>query len=202
MNGMGEDDGLESDVQKEKEKFLDDLDGSDEELSSSSSEEEESEDEWNGEDDDNKKKKVVTRKPVAKGKKGKASLLAPIVIPGAMKSELAMSDYEKIREGNIKDRDEMLAKLMADFNQYKQDNGLAKGAVKKVQKKRTAGSFQTGAHIPLTRRKSSRLTDEQKKEQMGSIEWMTTEGERRKLAEEDSDYEEDDEDRPAKKKRA
>lgn len=192
------DEGLEADVEKEKAKFLDDLDGSDEELSSSSSEEEDSEDEWKGENsktDWNEKIRGASRKPAAKGKKGKGNILAPIVIPGAMKSELAMSDYEKIRDGNIKARDEMLAKLMADFNQYKQENGLVKQQPKKVHRRKTTdGQFQSTARAPLTRRKSSRLTEEQKKETFGSIEWMTPEGERRKkLAEENSDYEEDDE---------
>lgn len=196
------DEDVEDELEKVKEKFKEDL--SDEEDEDSSSSEEESEDDWNDDDDNafgKKRKTVVARRP-SKAKRSKAALLKPIVIPGAMKSELALSDYEKIRNDNIKEKDEMLARLMADFAQYKEDNGLATKKAAPKKRKREDGSFQTGAHIPLTRRKSSRLTDEQKKEQMGSIEWMTTEGERRKLAEEDSDYEEDDEDRPTKKKRA
>lgn len=197
------DEDLEADVNKEKAKFLDDLDGSDDQLSSSS-DEEESEDEWKGDDDnDSKKKTVVNRKPAAKGKKGKHALLAPIVIPGAMKSELAMSDYEKIRDNNIKEKDKMLAKLMADFNQYKQDNGLTKQP-KKLQKKKikAEGAFQSTARAPLTMRKSSRLMNQDKKETLGTIEWMTPEGEKRKrLAEEDSDFEEDGDQQPEKKRR-
>merc|ERR1712080_181271 len=63
------------------------------------------------------KKKVKNKKDTAQ--------LEPIVIPGAMTSDGATSDYEKIRENNIKAREDMLIKLLADIHLYKQDTGLA-----------------------------------------------------------------------------
>ena len=39
-----------------------------------------------------------------------------------MKSEL--SDYEKVRQDNIKERQDMLAALMADFVDFKKDSGI------------------------------------------------------------------------------
>jgi len=195
------DEGVEADVEKEKAKFLDDLDCSDEQIDTSSNEEE-SDDDWNGDEEVSRTNAVVKKNP-PKLKKGKNALLAPIVIPGAMKSELALSDYEKIRDNNIKARDDMLAKLMADFNQYKQDNGLAKPPPgKKLQKKKTKAdaAFQSAARAPITLRKSSRLVNQDKKETLGTIEWDNPEADKRKrLAEEDSDYE--DEDQPQRKRR-
>ena len=44
-------------------------------------------------------------------------------LPGAIKSEL--SDYEKVRQDNIKERQDMLAALMADFVDFKKDFGIA-----------------------------------------------------------------------------
>ena len=43
-------------------------------------------------------------------------------LPGAIKSEL--SDYEKVRQDNIKERQDMLAALMADFVDFKKDSGI------------------------------------------------------------------------------
>jgi len=196
-------------------KCLDRSDVSDEGLSSSS-EEEESEDDWTNEEDDSddewigddyhdinnlqKKKEVV--KP--NDKKEKNPLLVPIVIPGAMTSEGATSDYEKIRENNIKDREEMLVKLMADFHLYKQDNGLAtprkvqrkdisllatpvpmRGLAtpkaKKVQRKKLLIPGKS-AKTPL-KNKTSTVQNEQKMKTPGDFGWMTPKGEWKKKLE-------------------
>lgn len=101
---------------------------------SSCSDEDESEDEWTNDDDygdsdeewtgdDYHDMNNVIKKKV-KNKKDTAQL-EPIVIPGAMTSDGATSDYEKIRENNIKAREDLLVKLMADIHLYKQDTGLA-----------------------------------------------------------------------------
>jgi len=118
-----------------------------------------------------------------KGKR-KSSLQAPIMI------NEALSEYEKIRNDNIKERESMLAQLMSDIKDYKQEAGMAPKPVAKKGKgkgglKRKKGtedeSFETGANIPSTRRRSSRLSLQDKKETLGSIEWMTPEKEKRKF---------------------
>jgi len=97
--------------------------------------EDESEDEWSNDEDyddsgeewtgdDYHDMDNVVKKDKVKNKKDHAEL-EPIVIPGAMTTDGAASDYEKIREDNIKAREDMLVKLMADIHLYKQDNGLA-----------------------------------------------------------------------------
>jgi len=188
------DEAVEVETEKEKEKFLKELDDSDSESS-----DDDDDDDWNGSDDDDafKKKKPAARarKPVAK-RGGKMAGL-PMIVPGAMKSEL--SEYEKIRENNIKEREAMLMALMKDFDTYKQDNGLVKSAQRPVKRRKTGedGAFRTTARAPLTRRKSSRLT-EGEKEQEGLIEW--SENNKRKLAEEDSDYSDDEEGEEGEKK--
>jgi len=187
------DEAVEVETEKEKEKFLKELDDSESESS-----DDDDDDDWNGSDDDDAfKKKPAARKPVAKrGRKGPL----PMVVPAAMKSELSkLSEYEQIRENNIKEREAMLMALMKDFDTYKQDNGLVKSAQRPVKRRKTGedGAFRTTARAPLTRRKSSRLT-EGEKEQEGLIEW--SENNKRKLAEEDSDYSDDEEGEPKKRR--
>ena len=129
------DEGVEEEMEKEKEKFLDDLEEDSEE-----SEDDDDDDDWNGSDDDDAfKKKKVVRKP-AKTKGRKACI--PIIIPGAMKSEL--SEYEKVRENNIKEREAMLQALMNDFDQYKKDTGITKTAkpVQRRKNKNKDGAFR------------------------------------------------------------
>ena len=170
---------------------------------SSSSSEEESESDWEGDSDDGFKKaankqpkpKKLVKKKGAAGRQ-RAALNAPIVIPGAMKSEL--SAYEKLRDDNIKAREDMLAALMADFQSFKNDSGI-KAKENKPKKKRTFDdAFRSSGFMPLERRKSSRLADkpEDGSEKLGSEVWgdEARERERRefRLAEEASDYDEDD----------
>merc|ERR1719228_315625 len=73
----------------------------------SSSSEEESESDWEGDSDDGFKKSTKKpapqrKKPKGKAAKQRAALDAPILIPGALKSEL--SEYEKLRDENIRAR--------------------------------------------------------------------------------------------------
>lgn len=165
----------------------------------SSSSEEESESDWDGDSDDGFKK--AAKKPAPKKKKvirARAALNQPIIIPGAMKSEL--SAYEKIREDNIKERQDMLAALMADFQDYKTDMGI--GAKKPAQPKRKrrldddGSAFRSSAGLPTERRKSARLAEQPEggSAQLGSQTWDVETKEYRefKLAEEQSDYDEED----------
>jgi len=190
---------LGEDMEKEKQKFLDELD---EGLSS----EDESESDWDGDSDDGFKKAASKPVPKKKGKaaKAKAVLLnKPVIMPGALKGE--MSAYEQIRADNIKEREDMLAALMADFADYKKDVGLGpKPAQKRKRKTEDGGSFKTGASIPTELRKSTRLSMKpEDKEKLGSNVWSTTPDGRCKLAEEYSDYDDEDYEiyEAAKKKR-
>ena len=47
-----------------------------------------------------------------------------------MPSSAKMSEYEKIRQGNITERESMLQELNAEFNSFKKDSGI--GAAKKA----------------------------------------------------------------------
>jgi len=196
---------LGEDMEKEKQKFLDELD---EGLSS----EDESESDWDGDSDDGfqkaaEKPRVMTKKK-GKAAKARAALKAPIVIPGALKSE--MSAYEQIRADNIAEREAMLAALMADFKDYKQEVGLGpKPAQKRKRKTDDGGAFKTGAHVPTERRQSNRLCNKPDRlsmnpeDKLGSTVWSTNPDGRHKLAEEYSDYDEEDYEiyEAAKKKR-
>ena len=82
--------------------------------------------------------------------------------PTALKSK--MSDYEKIREGNIAEREAMLAALMADFSDFKKDTGLAvaKRAPPKKRKRvdydsDDEGGFRSSVKVEGSR-KSARLS--------------------------------------------
>merc|ERR1712142_1008884 len=166
-----------------------------------SSSEDESESDWEGDSDDGFKK--AAKKPAPKKVKGKAAraraaLNKPVVIPGAMKSEL--SAYEKIREDNIAERQALLDALMADFAEYKADNGLSNPDKKPQKRKRRldddGSAFRSSAGLPTERRKSARLAEKPEggEEQLGSQVWdaETKEYREYKLAEEQSDYDEDD----------
>ena len=199
---------IEDDVPKKMEDIEKDELSEEENPPSSSSEEEESESDWDGDSEDQGFTKKQSR-PRAKVKKGKASLRAqmnqPIVIPGAMKTEL--SEYELIRAENIKEREEMLAALMADFQDFKKDSGIA--AIKKPQKKKRTfdEAFRSSGAMPHERRKSSRLSEKPEGEtepRYGSEVWDDESRERRSfsLAEEASDYDEEDyENHEVRKKR-
>ena len=167
----------------------------------SSSSEEASESDWDGDSEDGFKKAVKSRPKKLSKKRGKAAqqraaLKAPIFIPGAMKSEL--SEYEKVRSDNIKAREDMLAALMADFEDYKKDSGLKPKERKPAKKKRTFDeAFRASGQMPLERRTSRRLAErpEDGSDRLGSEVWEDEAARERReyrLAEEMSDYDEED----------
>ena len=98
---------------------------------------EESDDEFDpsdsSEDDDVKKKGLMAKKAAPKRKaptgRGRGGALK---MPTAMTGEL--SEYEKIRQGNIVEREVMLQTLIVDFDSYKKDSGI--GATKKAPPKK------------------------------------------------------------------
>ena len=107
----------------------------DEEGEESSSSEEESNDgfDLNDSDDDVKKKGFMAKKAPPKRKapagRGRGGALK---MPTALTGEL--SEYEKIRQGNIAEREEMLKELIADFDSFKKDSGI--GVAKKAPLKK------------------------------------------------------------------
>ena len=85
------------------------------------------------EDDDVKKKGLLAKKaapkrkaPTGRGRGG--ALKMPTALTGGL------SEYEKIRQGNIAEREAMLQTLIADFDSYKKDLGI--GAAKKAPPKK------------------------------------------------------------------
>ena len=85
------------------------------------------------EDDDVKKKGLLAKKaapkrkaPTGRGRGG--ALKMPTALTGGL------SEYEKIRQGNIAEREAMLQDLMADFDSFKKDLGI--GAAKKTPPKK------------------------------------------------------------------
>ena len=206
----------ETKMADEKKKFLEDLEESDvekeksekeetdeEEEEESSSSEEESDDEFdpNDSDDDVKKKGFMAKKAPPKRKapagRGRGGALK---MPTALTGEL--SEYEKIREGNIAEREAMLQALMADFDSFKKDSGI--GAAKKAPPKKrrrveydsdNEGGFRGGKVKVEGSRKSARLSAApEDKGKMGS-EITYKEGydpKSRGLAEERDDYDSDD----------
>jgi len=193
-----ENDGTGKDVNDEEEEA--EADESEEEQLEDPSSDEESESDWDGDSDDGFQK--AAKKPVLKKKgkaaKARAALNKPVVIPGAMKSEL--SAYEKIRDDNIKERQAMLAALMADFQEYKKETGITNASKQPQKRKRKlnddGSSFRSSIGLPSERRKSARLAEKPEggEEQLGSQVWdaETKEYREYKLAEEQSDYDEDD----------
>ena len=98
---------------------------------------EESDDEFDpsdsSEDDDVKKKGLMAKKaapkrkaPTGRGRGG--ALKMPTALTGGL------SEYEKIRQGNIAEREAMLQTLIADFDSYNKDSGI--GAAKKAPPKK------------------------------------------------------------------
>ena len=166
-----------------------------EEEEESSSSEEESDDEFdpNDSDDDVKKKGFMAKKAPPKRKapagRGRGGALK---MPTALTGEL--SEYEKIREGNIAERKAMLQALMADFDSFKKDSGI--GAAKKAPPKKrrrveydndNEGGFRGGKVKVEGSRKSARLsTAPEDKGKMGSE--ITYDPKSRGLAEERDDY--------------
>ena len=107
-----------------------------------------------------KKKGVMAKKAAPKGKaptgRGRGGALK---MPTALTGEL--SEYEKIRQGNIAEREEMLQELIADFGSFKKDSGI--GAAKKapLKKKRVENDSDDEAEIRVkkARMEGSRKSD-------------------------------------------
>ena len=175
-----------------------------EDQKSSSSEEEDSESDWDGDSDDDAFKRKPSR-PKMRKSKARVQMNQPIVIPGAMKTEL--SDYELLREQNIEERNEMLAALMTDFQKFKNDTGLTSAIKPQKKKRKFDEAFKSSGEMPHERRKSSRLAERPEGEtepRYGSEVWDDETREKRffQLAEEASDYDEDDyENHEVRKKR-
>ena len=95
----------------------------------------ESDDEFdlNDSDDDALKRGFLAKKVPPKSKtpagRGRGETLKT---PMALTAN--MSEYEKIRQGNIAEREEMLRELIADFDSFKKDSGI--GAAKKAPLKK------------------------------------------------------------------
>ena len=68
-----------------------------------------------------------------------------------------MSDYEKIREGNIAEREAMLSALKTDFSDFKKDSGIS-AAKKAPSKKRKRVKYGSGSDAGGFQRKSARLS--------------------------------------------
>jgi len=189
----------EEGIEAEKKKFLDDLDESESEKEESSSEDESEDDFDPNESDDGKKKGFEAKKPAAKKKLAAKRKMPAKPLCGALKSEMAgLSEYEKIRDGNIKEREAMLAALMADFSDFKNDSGIGKKKAAPKKRKRVEYdsdgdevSFSSKARVEGSR-KSSRISNQpEDKGKLGS-EVTYKDPEKRGLAEEGSDYDSDD----------
>ena len=79
-----------------------------------------------------------------------------------------MSAYEKIREGNIAEREAMLSALKDDFSDFKKDFGIS--ATKKApSKKRKKVKYDSESDAEGFRRKSARLSaPREEKDKIGS----------------------------------
>merc|ERR1719500_582789 len=206
-----DDTATEEELNDEKKKFLEDLEESDvekeesgkeeseQESSSSSSEESDDEFDPNDSDDDVKKKGFMAKKAPPKRKAPAGRGRGVSKMPTALTSE--MSAYEKIREGNIAEREAMLAALMSDFSDFKKESGI--GAAKKVAPKKRKrveydsddeGGFRSTVKVEGSRKSARLSAAPEDKGKMGS-EITYREGydpESRGLAEERDDYDSDD----------
>ena len=208
-----DDTATEEELKDEKKKFLEDLEESDvekeesekeeseqEESSSSSSEESDDEFDPNDSDDDVKKKGFMAKKAPPKRKAPAAGRgRGASKMPTALTSE--MSAYEKIREGNIAEREALLAALQADFADFKKDSGI--GVAKKVPPKKRKrveydsddeGGFRSSVKVEGSRKSARLSAAPEDRGKMGS-EVTYREGydpESRGLAEARDDYDSDD----------
>ena len=101
------------------------------------SSEEESDDEFDHNDsdsDDDAKKRGFLAKKVPPKSKTPAGRGRGETLKTPMALTANMSEYEKIRQGNIAEREAMLQALMADFDSFKKDLGI--GAAKKTPPKK------------------------------------------------------------------
>ena len=80
--------------------------------------------------DDNAKKRGFLAKKVPPKSKTPAGRGRGETLKTQMALTANMSEYEKIRQRNIAEREEMLQELIADFDSFKKDSGI--GAAKKA----------------------------------------------------------------------
>ena len=102
------------------------------------SSEEESDDEFDPNDsdsDDDAKKRGFLAKKVPPKSKTPAGRGRGETLKTPMALTANMSEYEKIRQGNIAEREEMLRELIADFDSFKKDSGI--GVAKKAPLKKS-----------------------------------------------------------------
>ena len=128
----------------------------------SMSSEEESDDEFDpndsDSDDDAKKRGFLAKKVPPKSK----------TPAGRGRGETAnMSEYEKIRQGNIAEREEMLQELIADFDSFKKDSGIGvakKAPLKKRNRVENDSDGEAEIHVKKAKvegsRKSVRIAGE------------------------------------------
>ena len=113
-----------------------------------------------------KKKGVMTKKAAPKRKaptgRGRGGALK---MPTALTGEL--SEYEKIRQGNIAEREEMLKELIADFDSFKKDSGIGvakKAPLKKRNRVENDSDGEAEIHVKKAKvegsRKSVRIAGE------------------------------------------
>merc|ERR1712016_419670 len=96
---------------------------------------------------------------------------------------------EKIRDENIKEREDMLKALMADMEDFKAQCGIGQQKKGNNEKRKRKEKIS----LPGEQRKSARLSQKpEDKEKLGSDKWDVDVGDRHRLAEENSDYDSDD----------
>ena len=109
-------------------------------------------------DDDAKKRGFLAKKVPPKSK----------TPAGRGRGETAnMSEYEKIRQGNIAEREEMLQELIADFDSFKKDSGIGvakKAPLKKRNRVENDSDGEAEIHVKKAKvegsRKSVRIAGE------------------------------------------
>merc|ERR1712083_850060 len=155
----------------------------------------------NDSDDDVKKKGFMAKKapPKRKAPAGRGRGRGGGAMPTVLTSDL--SAYEKIREGNIAEREAMLAALMSDFSEFKKESGI--GVAKKAPPKKRKrveydsddeGGFRSTVKVEGSR-KSARLSAAPEDQGKMGSEVTYREGydpESRGLAEARDDYDSDD----------
>ena len=114
-------------IMTENKKSLHDMDASKfKSVKEESSSEDKSEDDFDPNNSDSN-----GNKPASERK------MPPRLLRVALQSEKAgLSEYEKIRDGNIMERKEMLATLRADFSDYKKDSGIGAKKIAAPKRKR------------------------------------------------------------------
>ena len=137
-----------------------------EEESLSSKDESDDEFDPNDSDDDAPKRGILVKKvpPKSKTPAGRGRGETP-KMPMALTANI--SEYEKIRQGNIAEREEMLKELIADFDSFKKDSGIGvakKAPLKKRNRVENDSDGEAEIHVKKAKvegsRKSVRIAGE------------------------------------------